>query len=303
MGLRPPASSFSPIVSGPPLFGKIQASSANRSARQRTHGNSISYHHRCPRTLRPYPRTPNHGQHRHQPAPPFCNHGHGRVHRMTELFARLAPGVTLSKLAPSCAPLRGYDQSTSRSLFGQADFQISASVFVTSSPPVLAAFFSSARRLRAHLHHCLLQCRQPDSHTHRSPRRRAGHTCRAGRNHRRTAPHAAGREPSSLRRRRRARCNERAAHGRHPGRYASRFSVRAVDLTVDNSMLWVGAALAIVAAIILAFVPRLPSAETSNGLGLSSGSVRITSSTNRRQRISLSHKSPHPSCSWPAQLC
>jgi predicted permease len=50
-------------------------------------------------------------------------------------------------------------------------------------------------------------------------------------------------------------------------------------------MLWVGAALAIVAAIILAFVPRLPSAETSNGLGLSSGSVRITSSTNRRQRI------------------
>jgi predicted permease len=68
-------------------------------------------------------------------------------------------------------------------------------------------------------------------------------------------------------------------------RYASRFSVRALDLTVDNSMLWVGAALAIVAAIILAFVPRLPSAETSNGLGLSSGSVRITSSTNRRQRI------------------
>jgi putative ABC transport system permease protein len=47
----------------------------------------------------------------------------------------------------------------------------------------------------------------------------------------------------------------------------------------------VGAGLAIVAAIILAFVPRLPSAETSNGLGLSSGSVRITSSTNRRQRV------------------
>jgi predicted permease len=68
-------------------------------------------------------------------------------------------------------------------------------------------------------------------------------------------------------------------------RYASRFSVRALDLTVDNSMLWVGAALAIVAAIILAFVPRLPSAETSNGLSLSSGSARITGSTSRRQRI------------------
>src|SRR6202041_2923229 len=68
-------------------------------------------------------------------------------------------------------------------------------------------------------------------------------------------------------------------------RYASRFSVRALDLTVDSSLLWVGAALAIVAAVILAFVPRLPSTDTSAGLSLSSGSVRITSSTSRRQRI------------------
>ena len=44
-------------------------------------------------------------------------------------------------------------------------------------------------------------------------------------------------------------------------RYASRFSVRALDLTVDSSMLWVGVALAVVAAVILAFVPRLPSAN------------------------------------------
>ena len=34
-------------------------------------------------------------------------------------------------------------------------------------------------------------------------------------------------------------------------RYASRFSVRALDLTVDSSMLWIGAALAVVAAVIL----------------------------------------------------
>jgi predicted permease len=68
-------------------------------------------------------------------------------------------------------------------------------------------------------------------------------------------------------------------------RYASRFSVRALDLAVDNSLLWVGAALAVVAAVILAFVPRLPSADTHNGLSLSSGSARITGSTNRRQRI------------------
>jgi putative ABC transport system permease protein len=67
-------------------------------------------------------------------------------------------------------------------------------------------------------------------------------------------------------------------------RYASRFSVRALDLTVDTSLLWVGVALAVVAAVILAFVPRLPSANASNGMNLASGSVRITSSTSRRQR-------------------
>ncbi|HXO06141.1 MAG TPA: ADOP family duplicated permease [Candidatus Sulfotelmatobacter sp.] len=68
-------------------------------------------------------------------------------------------------------------------------------------------------------------------------------------------------------------------------RYASRFSLRALDLTVDSSLLWVGAALAVVAAVILAFVPRLPSANASNGMNLASGSVRMTSSTSRRQRI------------------
>jgi predicted permease len=67
--------------------------------------------------------------------------------------------------------------------------------------------------------------------------------------------------------------------------YASRFSVRALDFTVDSSLLWVGAALAIFAAVVLAFVPHLPSANTSSGVTLSSGSVRVTSSTNRRQRI------------------
>src|SRR5439155_862130 len=68
-------------------------------------------------------------------------------------------------------------------------------------------------------------------------------------------------------------------------RYASRFSVRALDLTVDSSMLWVGAILAVIAAVLLAFVPHLPSANTSQTPGLTSGGVRITGSTNRRLRI------------------
>jgi putative ABC transport system permease protein len=48
-------------------------------------------------------------------------------------------------------------------------------------------------------------------------------------------------------------------------RYASRFSIRALDFRVDSSLLWVGAALAIVAAVILAFVPRVPSSGTPGG--------------------------------------
>jgi putative ABC transport system permease protein len=56
-------------------------------------------------------------------------------------------------------------------------------------------------------------------------------------------------------------------------------------LTVDSSLLWVGAALAIVAAVILAFVPRLPSADGSSGVSLVSGSVRMTSGSSRRQRV------------------
>jgi putative ABC transport system permease protein len=67
-------------------------------------------------------------------------------------------------------------------------------------------------------------------------------------------------------------------------RYASRFSVRALDLTVDASMLWVGFSLAIGAAVLLAFVPRLPSADSAQGLGLSSGGIRMTSSTKWRLR-------------------
>jgi putative ABC transport system permease protein len=68
-------------------------------------------------------------------------------------------------------------------------------------------------------------------------------------------------------------------------RYASRFSVRALDLKVDWSMLWVGAGLAIIAAVVLAFVPRLPSSASWRGLALSNGTTRTTSGTNRRQQI------------------
>jgi predicted permease len=68
-------------------------------------------------------------------------------------------------------------------------------------------------------------------------------------------------------------------------RYAARFSVRALEVTVDSSVVWVGAGLAIAAAVLLAFVPRLPSSRAPTGLGLAGGTVRITPTTNRRLRI------------------
>jgi len=67
--------------------------------------------------------------------------------------------------------------------------------------------------------------------------------------------------------------------------FAARFSIRALEVTVDASVLWVGVGLALAAAVVLAFVPRLPSPQAPAGLGLASGGVRITPGTNRRLRI------------------
>jgi putative ABC transport system permease protein len=67
--------------------------------------------------------------------------------------------------------------------------------------------------------------------------------------------------------------------------YAARFSVRALEVTVDGTVLWVGVALSMIAAVLLAYVPRLPSPHAPSGLGLTSGSVRITPGTNRRLRV------------------
>jgi len=68
-------------------------------------------------------------------------------------------------------------------------------------------------------------------------------------------------------------------------RYAARFSIRALEATVDAGVLWLGAGLAVAAAVLLAFVPRLASSDRRAGLGLTGGSVRVTPGTNRRLRI------------------
>lgn len=68
------------------------------------------------------------------------------------------------------------------------------------------------------------------------------------------------------------------------GRYAARFSVRAHDLTLDFSLVWFGCALAFTAAVLLAFVPRLPSPQATQG-GLTARGARVSGGSNRRLRI------------------
>jgi putative ABC transport system permease protein len=64
--------------------------------------------------------------------------------------------------------------------------------------------------------------------------------------------------------------------------YAARFSVRAGNVTVDSGLVWIGVALAMIAAVSLAYVPRLPSAQSPSP---ANSSVRITAGTNRRLRM------------------
>ncbi|HUD57689.1 MAG TPA: ADOP family duplicated permease [Terracidiphilus sp.] len=67
------------------------------------------------------------------------------------------------------------------------------------------------------------------------------------------------------------------------GRYASRFSVRANDMTLDFSLVWFGIALALVAAFFLAYIPSLPSPDSPQG-GLTGRGVRVAGGSRRRLR-------------------
>ena len=211
----------------------------------------------------------------------------GRVHRMTELFGRLAPGVSLDQARAELNSVHGaMTKEHAEAYSPNANFQISAKLLrdqITSGARTVLLVLLAASGLVF-----IIACSNVANLILTRTVRREGELA---------IRTALGASRGALRRMLLAEslllCGAGAAVGvmsAQPmvailARYASRFSVRALDLTVDNSMLWVGATLAIVAAVILAFVPRLPSADTSKGLSLSSGSVRITGSTNRRQRI------------------
>jgi putative ABC transport system permease protein len=211
----------------------------------------------------------------------------GRIHRMTELFGRLAPGVTLDQARAELRSVYATMKKDHPEAYAQeADFQIGAKLLrdeITSGARTVLLVLLAASGLVF----IIACCNVANLILARTVRREGELAVRV----------ALGASTGALRRMLLAEslllCGAGAALGvlsAQPmvallARYASRFSVRALDFRVDSSLLWVGAALAIVAAVILAFVPRLPSSGTPSGLSLSSGSVRITGSTRRRQRI------------------
>jgi predicted permease len=69
------------------------------------------------------------------------------------------------------------------------------------------------------------------------------------------------------------------------GRYAARFSVRADGLTLDSTLVWFGIALALTAAVFLALIPRLPSGSAQLGASLTSSGTRSNTGSSRRLRV------------------
>ncbi len=211
----------------------------------------------------------------------------GRVHRMTELFGRLAPGVDLETARAELRHVHGTIlKEHSEAYSAKADFRIDAvrlrDQLTSRARTVLLVLLAASALI------FVIACSNvANLILARTIRREGELAIRA----------ALGATNGALRRTLLAEtlllCGAGAILGvliARPmlailARYASRFSVRALDLTVDSTLLWVGAGLAIGAALLLAFVPRLPSANSSHGPGLSQGSLRITGSANRRLRV------------------
>jgi len=210
----------------------------------------------------------------------------GRVHRMTELFGRLAPGTDIETARAELRTVHGSMlQQHPESYPKNGDFRIEAVKLreqVTSSARTVLLVLLAASVLVF-----VIACSNvANLILARSVRREGELAIRA----------ALGASAAALRRTLLAEslllCGAGAILGvllAQPmvavlARYAARFSVRALDLTVDATLLWVGVGLALFAAVLLAYVPRLPSSDAAAGLGLTGGNVRITSGTNRRLR-------------------
>ncbi len=210
----------------------------------------------------------------------------GRIHRMTELFGRLAPGATLEQARAEIRAAHGAIMKEHPEAYpAKADFRINAVLLrdqITSKARTVLWVLLAASGLVF-----IIACSNvANLILARTSRRESELVIRA----------ALGASTAALRRVLLAEslllCGAGAALGvlsARPmvailARYASRFSIRALDLTVDSSMLWVGAGLALAAAALLAFVPRLPSGDRWSGTSLANGSARVTGGATGRLR-------------------
>jgi len=205
-----------------------------------------------------------------------------RAHRMTDLFGRLAPGVSLDAAraeltASHAAMMRAHPEAYSASANVQLRTTPLRDQIAAPARTILLVLLAAAGVV------FIIACSNvANLILARSVRREGELAVRA----------ALGAGTGALRRTLLAEslvlCGAGAVLGVLLARpfvgvvagYAARFSVRALDVTVDSSVLWVGAGLAMAAAVLLAFVPRLPSPQ-----GLANGSLRITPGTNRRLRV------------------
>ena len=229
----------------------------------------------------------------------------GRVHRMTELFGRLAPGANLDAALAELRTVHGAMVKAHPEAYqAQADYRIEArslrDQIISPARTILLILLAASGLV------FIVACSNvANLILARSVRRQGELAIRA----------ALGASTSALRRTLLAEslllCGAGAVLAVAIARpmvavlasYAARFSVRANDVTVDASLLWVGAGLAIAAAVLLAYVPKLPSADGANGQSLASGGVRITSGTNRRLQCSPSRRSRRRSCWSRAPGC
>ena len=210
----------------------------------------------------------------------------GREHRMTELFGRLAPGVTLeSALAELKSVHKAMVSVHPETYKASADYRVNAvklrDQITERARTVLLVLLAASALI------FVIACSNvANLILARSVRRESELAVRA----------ALGAGAGALRRTLLAEslvlCVSGAVIGVAIARpmvdvlahYAARFSVRALDLTLDASLLWVGVALAMTASVLLAFVPRLPASRTSHGFGLSNGGIRTTGTATRRLR-------------------
>lgn len=210
-----------------------------------------------------------------------------RIHRMTDLFARLAPGATLESARAELRAVYGaMKRAHPESYAAEDDFQISAVRLrdeLTSGARTILLVLMAASLLVF-----IIACSNVANLILARTIRREGELgIRA----------ALGASAVDLRRTLLAESLLLCAGGAALGlliadpivavlaRYISRYSVRALDLSIDSSMLWVGAGLAMLAAALLAYIPRLPSSGGAQAFGLASGSPRVTVGANRKLKI------------------